>query len=162
MYADEGMLGREALRLVCVRRTRRDLAVTVHAAQPVEERPQRGRKRVVGGREVRELRVTAVRRHRHAAQNRRGGRIQHGGEIGVPARPGADGVGLEVRMPLAPLRYRIDFGESVLVAIEHMPDRRLPERAREGHVLRVIEVLIAEEHDLPFIQCGTDLDRGFR
>ena len=69
--------------------------------------------------------------------------------IGVPPGPRPDRLDIHVRVSLALARDRIDFGVSLLVAVEHVADGRVAETPRERDVLRVVEVLIAEEHDLP-------------
>ena len=45
---------------------------------------------------------------------------------------------------------RIDFGIALDMAEHGMADRRLAELARHRDMLRMIEVLVAEEDDLPF------------
>ena len=65
-------------------------------------------------------------------------------------------------MSLAAFGDRIDFREAFLVSVQHMADRRLTERTRERDVLRVIEVLIAKEHDFPLAQRRPDFFRGLR
>jgi len=126
-------------------------AELVPRPQPVGQRAHRGRQVPVRNLEIGEHSIAAVFGHLPArAQDGSRGRIDHARHVGVPAlaAPADGGLGGN-RADL-----RIAFGR---VGVVGMRRGRPAEMLREGQVLRMLDVLVAEEHDLPAPQRRLDL-----
>ena len=123
--------------------------VSVYRAQPVEKAAHRRRQPLIGGHEIGPERIAAIGRNSHAAQDRRAGRVDRRGDVGVPAGPRRHHHLFAVLIGGAVFSDRVDLRIALDMAEHGMADRRLAELAGHCDMLRVIKILAPEEHDLP-------------
>ena len=141
----------------------RGRAEAVLAAQALEKGLQRLGKRVIGGCQIGPLRVAAIGRNRHAAQNGGRGRIVRGRDIGMPAGPGAALGFAAVAVGAAVLGNRVQLGVALDMAEHRMAYGQLAKLACERHMLLVAQMLVAKEHHFPAQQRRADaVDFGGR
>src|SRR5262245_13316664 len=119
------------------------------AAQPVNDATHRLRETLIGHREIGPERVAAVGRNGHAAQDGSLGRVQRGGDVGMPPGPRSLRARPTIGLRRAELGDRVDLGEILDMAEHGVADGRLAHLSRKGNVGLVIEVLTPEEDDLP-------------
>ena len=89
------------------------------------------------------MRIAAIGRIRHSAQDRGRGWVDLRGNVGIPSDPGTHDSGGVVAVGQAVLGDRINLGIALVVPAEDdMDGRRRAEPAREGDMPGVIEALI--------------------
>ena len=129
--------------------------------QFVDERPYRRGEPLVDRGDVDELRVPAVGRDRLGAQDRMRRRIDQRRDVGVPAWPVRAlllSVSGAISVVIGRGRNGMDLRETRWsgVTFVRMTGSHLAELRTERDLRRVIERLVAEEHDLPLVQRGAD------
>src|SRR5262249_52150629 len=121
----------------------------MNGAQSIDKGTHRFGQTGIGGDQVGPERIPTVGWDRHATQNGCEWRIGGSREVGMPAEPRRDHHRLVFLVRGAMFGDRIDLGMPFDMAEYRMTDRRLAELACHGDVLRVVKVLVAEEHNFP-------------
>src|SRR5690606_1410318 len=119
------------------------------ADQGIQIPPQRFGQALIRRFQIRPLGIPPIGRYIHSSKDGSGRRVDRGGDVGMPAGPGAQGTRFGKSCGIAITGNRVDLWEALLVTEYRVTYRGLAEVLGKADVLGMGQRLVTEENHLP-------------